>query len=66
MVIHVSAIGGTVPAIAPLPLDALPVVLRDEIAGRVAARTLSSTLPVQIWAHRPDAATAWVRLLAQP
>ncbi|GGL14820.1 carboxymuconolactone decarboxylase family protein [Nocardia jinanensis] len=52
------------PAISPLPLDALPSALREEIDGRVAARTLSSTLPVQIWARRPEAATAWVRLLA--
>jgi alkylhydroperoxidase family enzyme len=54
-----------VPAIAPIDLDRLDPVLRAEVDGRVAARTLSSTLPVQVWAHRPAAATAWVRLLAE-
>ncbi|MCU1692879.1 MAG: carboxymuconolactone decarboxylase family protein [Frankiales bacterium] len=53
------------PAIAPVPLDLLDPELAEEVAGRVAARTLSSTLPVQVWAHRPAAATAWVRLLAE-
>ncbi|MDP9820762.1 alkylhydroperoxidase family enzyme [Nocardioides massiliensis] len=42
----------------------MPAELGAEINGRLAARTLSSTLPVQIWARRPEAATAWVRLLA--
>jgi alkylhydroperoxidase family enzyme len=53
------------PAIRPVPTDELDPVLREEIAARVAGRTLSSTLPVQVWAHRPAAATAWVRLLAE-
>lgn len=52
------------PAISPLPLADLPDLLRQEIAARVDGRTISSTLPVQIWARRPEAATAWVRLLA--
>jgi alkylhydroperoxidase family enzyme len=39
--------------------------LRTEIERRVAGRTLSSTVPVQVWAHRPEAETAWVRLLAE-
>lgn len=51
------------PAIDPIPLDALPPTLQDEIAGRIASGTLSSTLLVQIWAHRAEATTAWVRLL---
>jgi alkylhydroperoxidase family enzyme len=54
-----------VPAITPVPLADLDPVLREEVEGRLAARTLSSTLPVQVWAHRPAAATAWVRLLAE-
>jgi alkylhydroperoxidase family enzyme len=54
-----------VPAIEPIPLDELDPVLRREVDARVAGRTLSSTVPVQVWAHRPAAATAWVRLLAE-
>lgn len=53
------------PAVEPVPWDALEPTLRAEIEGRVAGRTLSSTVPVQVWAHRPAAATAWVRLLAE-
>lgn len=53
------------PAIEPVPMAELDPELRAEIAARVAGRTLSSTLPVQVWAHRPAAATAWVRLLAE-
>lgn len=51
------------PAIDPLPLDDLPDPLRQEIEGRLAARTLSTPLPIQIWGRRPEAATAWVQLL---
>jgi alkylhydroperoxidase family enzyme len=53
------------PAIEPVPFDDLDPQLRKEVEERVAGRTLSSTLPVQVWAHRPAAATAWVRLLAE-
>lgn len=53
------------PAIEPVPLDTMDPVLRTEVEARTAGRTLSSTLPVQVWAHRPAAATAWVRLLAE-
>ena len=53
------------PAVEPVPLSALDPVLAEEVRGRTANRTLSSTLPVQVWAHVPAAATAWVRLLAE-
>lgn len=53
------------PAIEPVPFDQLDPDLRAEVEARVAGRTLSSTVPVQVWAHRPAAATAWVRLLAE-
>ncbi|MCW2694224.1 MAG: carboxymuconolactone decarboxylase family protein, partial [Mycobacterium sp.] len=43
------------PAIEPIPLDELDPVLRREVDARVAGRTLSSTVPVQVWAHRPAA-----------
>jgi AhpD family alkylhydroperoxidase len=54
-----------VPAIEPVPFALLDPVLRAEVEARTAGRTLSSTVPVQVWAHRPAAATAWVRLLAE-
>jgi alkylhydroperoxidase family enzyme len=54
-----------VPAVEPVPWDDLEPALRTEIEARLAGRTLSSTVPVQIWAYRPSAATAWVRLLAE-
>lgn len=53
------------PAIEPVALADLDPLLAEEVRARVAARTLSSTVPIQIWAHRPAAATAWVRLLAE-
>ena len=53
------------PAVEPVPLSDLDPVLREEVRARTAGRTLSSTLPVQVWAHVPAAATAWVRLLAE-
>jgi alkylhydroperoxidase family enzyme len=53
------------PAVQPVAWDDLDPVLQAEIVARVASRTLSSTLPVQVWAHSPAAATAWVRLLAE-
>ena len=53
------------PAIQPLALAELDPLLAEQVRARVLARTLSSTLPIQIWGHRPAAATAWVRLLAE-
>lgn len=46
--------------IAPLPLSALPADLRTAVERGVASRMLSSTLPVQVWAHRPRVAKAWL------
>ena len=48
------------PLIAPVPLDALPPDLAEAVARGRASRMLSSTLPVQIWAHRPKVALAWL------
>jgi AhpD family alkylhydroperoxidase len=53
------------PAVQPVAWEDLNPVLGSEIEARLATRTLSSTIPVQVWAHRPAAATAWVRLLAE-
>jgi AhpD family alkylhydroperoxidase len=54
-----------VPAIEPVRWENLDPVLREELHARIEGRSLSSTLPVQVWAHVPAAATAWVRLLAE-
>lgn len=48
------------PMIDPLPLDSLPPGLAEAVARGQASRMLSSTVPVQIWAHRPEAAQAWL------
>jgi len=53
------------PVIDPIPWDDLDPELRQEIASGQASRMLTSSLPVQIWAHRPRAATAWVRTLGE-
>jgi alkylhydroperoxidase family enzyme len=46
-----------------VPLDALPPELRAAVARGRASRMLSSTLPVQVWAHRPEAAASWLATL---
>ena len=51
------------PRIAPLPMEALPDELRVAVERGLASRVLSTSLPVQIWAHQPDIALAWVSLL---
>lgn len=53
------------PHIPPIPLADLPPPLQDAVARGVASRMLSSTIPVQVWAHRPDAALAWLSTLDQ-
>nr|WP_295106410.1 carboxymuconolactone decarboxylase family protein [uncultured Caulobacter sp.] len=51
--------------VAPLPLEALPEPLSASIERGTATRMLSNTLPVQIWAHRPAAANAWLATMAE-
>jgi alkylhydroperoxidase family enzyme len=53
-------IGNLMPRITPLPLESLPKELAAAIARGRETRMLSSTIPVQIWAHRPEIATAWL------
>jgi AhpD family alkylhydroperoxidase len=48
------------PRIDPVDLDALPPDLAAAVARGRETRMLSSTLPVQIWAHRPETALAWL------
>ncbi|WDM86030.1 carboxymuconolactone decarboxylase family protein [Pseudomonas asiatica] len=51
---------------ARLPLVALsdmPVALQDAVDRGQRSRMLSSVTPVQVWAHRPKAALAWLGLM---
>lgn len=49
--------------ISPVPLDALPASLAEAVARGRASRMLSTTLPAQIWGHRPEVAEAWLAAL---
>lgn len=51
--------------IDPLPLDQLPKNLREAVERGRDNRMLSSTLPVQIWAHRPAVALAWLNTIEE-
>lgn len=51
--------------IPPVPLEALDPELRDLLRAQLQRRTLSSDYQLRIWAHRPQAAAAWLRLLDQ-
>jgi len=51
------------PMIDPVPLKDLPESLATAIAQGQANRMLSSTIPVQIWAHRPPIAKAWLQTM---
>jgi alkylhydroperoxidase family enzyme len=46
-----------------VPLDAMPGALQDAIERGQRSRMLSSTTPVQVWAHRPKVALAWLGLM---
>lgn len=48
------------PLIEPVPLECLSPELAEAVARGRETRMLSSTLPVQIWAHRPNVALAWL------
>jgi alkylhydroperoxidase family enzyme len=54
-----------VPRVAPVPLESLPPALVSMIEKGRANRMLSSTIPVQIWAHRPGIAAAWLGALEE-
>ncbi len=53
------------PLIDPVPLENLEPELAGAVARGQASRMLSSTVPVQIWAHRPGLALAWLQTLEQ-
>lgn len=46
-----------------IALDAMPAVLQDAVERGQRSRMLSSTTPVQVWAHRPRVALAWLGLM---
>ncbi|NNC37665.1 MAG: carboxymuconolactone decarboxylase family protein [Acidimicrobiales bacterium] len=49
--------------IKPVPLDELSTSLRADITNARTNGVLSTPLPVQVWAHRPELATRWLSLL---
>src|ERR1700679_2308502 len=51
--------------VVPLPLTALSPTLAAMIDKGRRNRMLSSTIPVQIWAHRPGVAAAWLGALEE-
>jgi alkylhydroperoxidase family enzyme len=51
--------------IDPVPLDAFPASLAEALVRGRASRMLSSSLPVQVWAHRPKVAEAWLAALEE-
>lgn len=48
-----------------VPLGALSGALREALDRGRASGMLSTATPVQVWAHRPAAALAWLELLEQ-
>ena len=46
-----------------IPLDAMPAELQEAVERGQRSRMLSSTTPVQVWAHRPQVALAWLGLM---
>ena len=48
-----------------VPMIELPVPLAEAVQRGIDTRMLSATAPVQVWAHRPQAAMAWLALLNQ-
>jgi alkylhydroperoxidase family enzyme len=54
-----------VPRVTPVPIESLPPVLTALIKRGRSNRMLSSTVPVQIWAHRPGVAIAWLSALEE-
>jgi alkylhydroperoxidase family enzyme len=53
------------PRLVPIGLDALAPPLAAMIEKGRRNRMLSSTIPVQIWAHRPGIAAAWLSALEE-
>ncbi|MCU1358987.1 MAG: carboxymuconolactone decarboxylase family protein [Ilumatobacteraceae bacterium] len=52
------------PVIEPVPMDELDPGLRAQIQAGRATGMLSTTVPPQIWAHRPALASAWLSTMS--
>jgi alkylhydroperoxidase family enzyme len=48
-----------------VPISELPEELANAVERGVRSRMLSSTLAVQVWAHRPQLALAWLNTIEQ-
>ena len=48
-----------------IPLEEFPASLAEAVQRGVQTRMISSTLPLQVWAHRPAVAEAWLATLDQ-
>lgn len=46
-----------------VPVAAMSIALQEAIERGTRSRMLSSTTPVQVWAHRPNVALAWLELM---
>lgn len=53
------------PHIEPVAMGDMPPTLREAIERGLATRMLGSSAPVQVWAHRPHAALAWLDTIEQ-
>jgi alkylhydroperoxidase family enzyme len=53
------------PHIEPVAMGDMPPALLDAIERGLSSRMLGSSAPVQVWAHRPHAALAWLGTLEQ-
>ncbi len=46
-----------------VPIEELPPALREALDRGRASGLLSSSVPVQVWAHRPEVAQVWLQAL---
>lgn len=53
------------PRLPTVDLSEMPADLQDAVARGRASGMLSTTLPVQVWAHRPALALAWLQTMEQ-
>ncbi|NIB44088.1 carboxymuconolactone decarboxylase family protein [Pseudomaricurvus alkylphenolicus] len=51
------------PRVTPIPKPELPNDLADAVDRGLATGVLSTSLPVQVWSHRPAVAKAWLSTL---